>query len=171
MFKKLVNSKSPEVFETPGEDSLRTSKPKSELADEKGSLRRIDFIGDTVLYGSNMNGQDVSSNKISTVDVPGLKLIHKSDGSAINGIENPGYDQDNNCDTESIAVSMTLSSEDLFTQSASSLKRTSRMRTESAAAIAVMRNQRLPRLAKSMDDTDTLINHDSVVIYTERTAL
>lgn len=57
-----------------------------------------------------------------------------------------------------------------FFQSAS-LKRTSRMRTESAAAIAVLRNQRLPRLPRSQDDTDTLINHDSVVIYTERTAL
>lgn len=103
------------------------------------------------------------------MEVPGTKLIKRSSNNSINGIENPGY-KDQTGDTESIAVSMTLSSEDLLSESAS-LKRTSRMRTESAAAIAVLRNQRLPRLPRSQDDTDTLINHDSVVIYTERTAL
>jgi hypothetical protein len=45
------------------------------------------------------------------------------------------------------------------------------MKNESAVAIAVMRNQRLPRMQKSMDDTENLLNHDSIVIFTERTAL
>ncbi|CAC5391000.1 unnamed protein product [Mytilus coruscus] len=166
---KYVNSKDPGVFgNLQGDKSLRTS--KSEQIEDRGSLRRIDFVGDTVLYGSNnQTKKEQPSIVISSLEVPGTKLIKRSSNNSINGIENPGY-KDQTGDTESIAVSMTLSSEDLLSESAS-LKRTSRMRTESAAAIAVLRNQRLPRLPRSQDDTDTLINHDSVVIYTERTAL
>ncbi|CAG2246796.1 unnamed protein product [Mytilus edulis] len=166
---KYVNTKNPAVFgNLQGDKSLRTS--KSEQLDDGASLRRIDFVGDTVQYGSNnKTKKEQPSIVISSLEVPGTQLIKRSSNNSINGIENPGY-KDQTGETESLAVSMTLSSEDFLAESAS-LKRTSRMRTESAAAIAVLRNQRLPRLPRSQDDTDTLINHDSVVIYTERTAL
>ncbi|XP_063423731.1 cell adhesion molecule DSCAM-like [Mytilus trossulus] len=166
---KYVNTKNPGVFgNLQGDKSLRTS--KSEQLEDRGSLRRIDFVGDSVQYGSNnKTKKEQPSIVISSLEVPGTQLIKRSSNNSINGIENPGY-KDQTGDTESLAVSMTLSSEDFLAESAS-LKRTSRMRTESAAAIAVLRNQRLPRLPRSQDDTDTLINHDSVVIYTERTAL
>ncbi|CAG2246797.1 unnamed protein product [Mytilus edulis] len=164
-----MNTKNPAVFgNLQGDKSLRTS--KSEQLDDGASLRRIDFVGDTVQYGSNnKTKKEQPSIVISSLEVPGTQLIKRSSNNSINGIENPGY-KDQTGETESLAVSMTLSSEDFLAESAS-LKRTSRMRTESAAAIAVLRNQRLPRLPRSQDDTDTLINHDSVVIYTERTAL
>ncbi|KAL5011902.1 hypothetical protein ScPMuIL_010453 [Solemya velum] len=96
---------------------------------------------------------------------------HKS-YSGYPGVENPAYRDDNaslhSVGRESVSVSMTLSAEEVYSQPEATLRK-NKMRSESAAAIAVLRNSDLPA-EYSFNDTESLIN-DSVVVYNERTAL
>ncbi|XP_069120341.1 contactin-5-like isoform X2 [Argopecten irradians] len=161
--------------------SSRTGSGTSSVVEENDQYGQVDINIDDVRYegASTMRSPSVPEGYGSlkgasnmTLQVPNLERSTHS----ITGVQNPmffgdhqGYQED---DQESMAVSMALSAEEVYSQASNTLKRKNRMRSESAAAIAVMRTSAIPDIgALHGNDTDNLIKNDSVVVYTERTAL
>ncbi|XP_061165065.1 cell adhesion molecule DSCAML1-like [Saccostrea echinata] len=146
--------------------------------DTRHSTSRIHFLGDAVKYGTNSTVSETQSyghlkesqSVAASSTFPGIR-IHKPDPTGIEnlsykqGVSDPGGEW--RPDRESICVSMDLSAEEVYSR-ASTLQRKGQLKTENAEAIAVMRNSNLPL---GVDDTDSLIPNDSVVIFAERTAL
>ncbi|XP_078326030.1 contactin-5-like isoform X2 [Crassostrea virginica] len=167
--------------EMPRERSQSISTKDSEdnnNRDNRHSTSRIHFLGDAVKYGTNSTVSGTqgyghlkeSQSVAASSSFPGIR-IHKPEET---GIENPSYKGgasdpggEWHPDRESICVSMDLSAEEVYSR-ASTLQRKAQLKSENAEAIAVMRNSHLPL---GIDDTDSLIPNDSVVVYAERTAL
>eukprot|EP00105_Crassostrea_gigas_P005181 XP_011418682.1 PREDICTED: protein sidekick-1 isoform X2 [Crassostrea gigas] len=176
-----ANSSEAKFGEMPRERSPSMSTKASEdnnNRDNRLSTSRIHFLGDAVKYGTNSTVSETqgyghlkeSQSMAASSTFPGIR-IHKSEET---GIENPSYrggvsdpGGEWRPDQESICVSMDLSAEEVYSR-ASTLKRRAQLKSENAEAIAVMRNSNLPL---GIDDTDSLIPNDSVVVYAERTAL
>lgn len=175
-----ANSSEAKFGEMPRERSPSTSTKEADNnnRDNRLSTSRIHFLGDAVKYGTNSTVSETqgyghlkeSQSVAASSTFPGIR-IHKSEET---GIENPSYrggvsdpGGEWHPEQESICVSMDLSAEEVYSR-ASTLKRRAQLKSENAEAIAVMRNSNLPL---GIDDTDSLIPNDSVVVYAERTAL
>nr|XP_022322764.1 hemicentin-1-like [Crassostrea virginica] len=103
-------------------------------------------------YGHLKESQSVAASS----SFPGIR-IHKPEETG--GASDPG---ENGTPTMSLSVSPWICLQRKSTPGKAQLK------SENAEAIAVMRNSHLPL---GIDDTDSLIPNDSVVVYAERTAL
>ncbi|XP_033732840.1 LOW QUALITY PROTEIN: hemicentin-1-like [Pecten maximus] len=163
--------------------SSRSESGTSSVVEENIQYGQVDINIDNIQFdgASTMRSRSVPEGYGSlkgasnmTLQVPSLARSAHS----VTGVQNPvflgdqhhhGYQDE---DQESMAVSIALSAEEVYSQASNTLKRKNRMRSESAAAIAVMRTSAIPDIgALHGNDTDNLIKNDSVVVYTERTAL
>lgn len=102
------------------------------------------------------------------------KELKSSFGVKHIGIQNLGFEEDSSGSITfgppSPEDSPRLTAEEVYSRV--DIKKKNRMRNESAAAIAVMKNNALPqRLPRYSNDTDCLIHNESEVVYDERTAL
>ncbi|OWF49359.1 Down syndrome cell adhesion molecule homolog [Mizuhopecten yessoensis] len=163
--------------------SSRSGSGTSSVTEENGQFGQVDInIGDVRFdVASTSRSRSVPEGYGSLKGASNMTLQLPSlarSAHSVTGVQNPMFMGDHNHhgyqeeDQESMAVSMALSAEEVYSQASNTLKRKNRMRSESAAAIAVMRTSAIPDIGTHHgNDTDNLIKNDSVVVYTERTAL
>ncbi|XP_064617043.1 cell adhesion molecule DSCAM-like [Liolophura sinensis] len=110
--------------------------------------------------GSQIQVQAVINNNNQSPTMP-----QSSRAKKLSGIDNAGF-VDSTLGTREGSVR--LSADQVYSQIDRSRKKQYRMRTESAAAIAVERNRGIQVLT---GDKDSLINNEAEIVYDERTAL
>ncbi|XP_071097699.1 contactin-5-like [Haliotis cracherodii] len=97
--------------------------------------------------------------------ISGDSVFAISSGS---GFENPSYFDERMSATLPRHGVPSMTADQVYSETEKS-QRKNRMRSESAAAIAIMRSS--GNLAIASDDTDSLIHNEAIVVYNERTAL
>ncbi|GAB1605574.1 hypothetical protein Ahia01_000839500, partial [Argonauta hians] len=123
----------------------------------------------------DVNGSDQDKNLSPGLVHPTFwpKEIKTSFGSKHIGIQNLGFEEDSSGSITfgppSPEDSPRLSAEEVYSRV--DTKKKNRMRNESAAAIALMKNNAIPHTGPYANDTDCLIRNESEVVYDERTAL
>ncbi|XP_050389224.2 cell adhesion molecule DSCAML1 isoform X1 [Patella vulgata] len=135
-----------------------------------GSVVPEDNITQTTQYDSQVPDLVVTPPFSSTSKSNNLSKRPESfHGDSIAGLDNPNYFEDEvfSATLPRPHSTSTMTSDELYSQMGKKLKK-NRMKSGSAAAIAVMRNS---TLSISANDTDSLVHNDSIVIYNERTML
>ncbi|XP_046547800.1 protein sidekick-2-like isoform X2 [Haliotis rubra] len=129
------------------------------------SIDSVDINGDPPPPSTGSDKKSGSFFRSLRNSISGDSVFAISSGS---GFENPSYFDERMSATLPRHGIPSMTADQVYSETERS-QRKNRMRSESAAAIAIMRSS--GNLAIASDDTDSLIHNEAIVVYNERTAL